>query len=70
VPKKQNKQNKKSVPPFQTAGTEKKILKKNVQSRQPVTVGHVSGIGSFLPFETARMEKTTKKKTKNESGSF
>jgi len=48
----------------------KKKIKKNVQSRQPVTVGHVSGIGSFPPFETAGMEKTTKKKPKNKSGSF
>jgi len=31
----------------------------------------VSGRGSFPPFETAGMRKTTKKKTpKNESGSF
>jgi len=58
---------KKSVPPFKTAGTEKKT----VQSRQPVTVGHVSAIGSVPPFETAGMEKKdNKKKTKNESGSF
>jgi len=42
---------------------ERKIfLKKNVQSRQPVTDGHVSGNGSFPPFETAGMGKTTKKK--------
>ena len=64
------------------AGTAKKILKKRVQSPQPVTdssfppfqmagmsphrtrVSHVSGGGSFLPFETAGMRKTTKKKMK------
>jgi len=35
-----------------------------------VTVEHVSDKGSFSPFETAGMEKTTKKKPKNESESF
>ena len=40
----------------------KKFKKKNVQSRQLVTDLHVSGNGSFPPFETAGMEKTTKKK--------
>jgi len=54
-----------------TAGTKKKIKKKTVQSRQSVTVGHVSAIGSVPPFETAGMEKKIKKKkTKNKSGSF
>ena len=38
------------------------FFKKNVQSRQPVTVGHVSSKGSFPPFETAGMGKKTKKK--------
>jgi len=40
----------------------KKKLKKNIQSRQPVTDWHVSGKCSFPPFETAGMGKTTKKK--------
>jgi len=40
----------------------KKKLKKTVQSRQPVTVGHVSSRHSVPPFETAGMEKKTKKK--------
>jgi len=40
----------------------KKIKKKKVQSRQPVTVGHVSAIGLVPPFETAEMGKKTKKK--------
>ena len=67
----QKKRKKKSVPPFNTAGTKKKIKKKTVQSRQPVTVGHVSAIHSVPPFETAGMEKKTKKKKiKNESESF
>ena len=67
----QKKNEKKRVnPAIQNGGNEKKNLKKNVQSRQPVTVGHVSGIGSFPPFETAGMGKKTKKKIKNESGSF
>jgi len=60
----QKKRKKKSVPPFKTAGTKKKIKKKTVQSRQPVTVGHVSAIGSVPPFETAGMGKRTKKKKK------
>jgi len=54
---------------IQNGGNEKK-QKKNVQSRQPVTVGHLSSIGSFPPFKTAGMGKKTKKKKKNESGSF
>jgi len=59
---------KKSVPPIGMAGTKNK---KNVTSFQPVTDWHVSGRGSFLPFETAGMRKTTKKKSpKNKSGSF
>ena len=45
-----------------TAGTKKKIKKKTVQSRQSVTVGHVSAIGSVPRFETAGMEKKTKRK--------
>jgi len=45
-------------------GTKKKIQKKKVQSRQPVTDGHVSGIGSFPSFETTEMGKTTKKNPK------
>jgi len=62
---------KKVNPAVLTGGNEKKILKKKVQSRQPVTVGHVSAPHSFPPFEMAGMEKKTKKKkTKNESGSF
>jgi len=40
----------------------KKKIKKTVQSRQPVTVGHVSSIHSVPPFETAGMKKKTEKK--------
>ena len=40
------------------AGTAKKILKKRVQSPQPVTDS------SFPPFQMAGMRKTTKKKMK------
>jgi len=62
---------KKSIPPVKTAGTKKKIKKKTVQSRQPVTVGHVSAIRSVPPFETAGMEKKTKrKKPKMKVGHF
>ena len=61
------KKEKKSVPSFKTAGTKKKT----VQSRQPVTVGHVSAIGSVPPFETAGMgKKTKKKKPKMKVGHF
>ena len=56
-------QKKKKVSPATwNGGNEKKIKKKNVQSRQPVTDWHVSDSGSFPPFETAGMRKTTKKK--------
>ena len=49
----------------------KKIKKKKVQSRQPVTVGHVSAIGLVPPFETAEMgKKTKKKKPKMKVGHF
>ena len=66
-----NKNNNKKVnPAVLTGGNEIFFKKKKVQSRQPVTVGHVSAIGSVPPFETAGMKKKTKKKKKNESGSF
>jgi len=68
VPKKKRK--KKVSPTIQNGGNENFFLKKNVQSRQPVTVGYVSSKGSFPPFETAGMGKKTKKKPKNESRSF
>ena len=45
----------------------KKIIKKTVQSHQPVTVGHASAIRSVLPFETAGMEKKIKKKKKTKN---
>ena len=38
------------------------FFKKTVQSRQPVTVGHLSAPHSVPPFEMAGMEKKTKKK--------
>ena len=63
MPKKQKneeKKNKKSVPPFQTAGT-KFFFLKNVQSRQPVTLGHVSSKGSFPPFENIFGNRVRKK---------
>ena len=58
---KKNEKKKKSIPPVKTAGMKKKIKKKTVQSRQPVTVGHVSRTHSIPPFETAGMKKKTKK---------
>jgi len=57
-----NEKNKLKVSPaIPNGGNEKKIQKKNVQSRQLVTDGHVSGIGSFPPFETVGMGKRQKK---------
>ena len=64
LPKKQKNEKKKKSQSRQLEWWErKKIIKKNVTSCQPVTDWHVSGRGSFPPFETAGMRKTTKIKT-------
>ena len=69
MPKKNKK--KKVNPAVLIGGNGKKVLKKKVQSRQPATVGHVSAPHSVPPFETAGMEKRTKKeKPKMKVGHF
>ena len=67
---KKTKKNKKVNPAVLTGGNGKKKFKKKVQSRQPVTVGHVSAPHSFPPFETVGMEKDKKKKPKMKVGHF
>jgi len=70
LPKKTKNKIKKSVPPIGMVGTNKKNLKKKSHHLSLSRADTCQEGGSFPPFETTGMRKTTKKNPKNESGSF